>query len=73
MRIGRGGGCGLRPASFAGLRLHVAPPDGGLERLPERLRDVVAAALGQLGPPAGNLAAHALQVAQRHVAERRVA
>ena len=71
-RTGRGGGCGLRPASFAGFA-DVAPADGGLERLPERLGDAVAATGGQLGLPAGELAAHPLEVAQRHVAERAVA
>jgi hypothetical protein len=42
----------------------------GLERLPERLHDVVAPALRQPGPPGRDLAGHALQIGERRVAER---
>jgi hypothetical protein len=39
--------------------------------LAQRAGDRIAGAVGQPGAPRGDLAAHTLEIAQRHVAERR--
>jgi hypothetical protein len=49
----------------------VAPADGGVEHLAERLGDPVSGSGRQLGLPAGDLVGHPLKVRQGFVAERR--
>ena len=68
-RTVRGAGCRLRAGEQRWVRAHVAPADGGAERLAQRLHDAVARALGELQLPGSELAGHALELAQPDVAK----
>ena len=69
----RRGSWGFLPAAFAGLALRCDPHrSAGVEALAERLHDPVAGARGGrvACPHAADLVGHALELDQRHVAER---
>jgi hypothetical protein len=55
---------------MSGVAAHVAPAHGRCQRLPQRLHDAVARSLGKPNLPGADLARHALELAQRDVAER---